>query len=129
VGNTPLLLAAKFGRNELARVLLDRGALADASNPEGQTPLMVAAMRGNLALARLLLERGANATRMDTHGKTNAVYAGEEGYGELVGLLSQKPQAGADAGRTVGNPRRTPENRNRGGLRGRLQAGSLPHKP
>jgi len=98
-GDTALGLAARMGRNDIARLLLDRGASVDAPTVIGHTPLMFAAMRGNLALARLLLERGAVVTRKDNSGKTAADYAFEEGYNDLGvmlqvrhGITSQTPR-------------------------------------
>lgn len=65
-GTTPLLAAARAGRVELARLLIDRGADIDLAYPSdhdtlpGATPLIIAAMHGHLELVRLLLQRGAD---------------------------------------------------------------------
>lgn len=59
-GFTPLLFAARTGDLDTARFLLDAGARANESAPEGSTVLMVAAHSGHGAVAALLLERGAD---------------------------------------------------------------------
>jgi ankyrin repeat protein len=59
---TPLLMAVFRGRTEAARLLLERGADANAVGGEGDSPLCWAAREGDVELARLLLEHGAGAT-------------------------------------------------------------------
>jgi len=59
-GFTPLHMAAKFGKLKVARVLLDRGADADAEGKYKLTPLHVATHYGNTDVALLLLDRHAN---------------------------------------------------------------------
>jgi uncharacterized protein len=58
-GITPLRLAAWYGRADLARLLLDRGADIDAGE-RWQTPVVIAAMQEHEALTRMLLDRGAD---------------------------------------------------------------------
>ena len=53
-------MAAKFGKLKVARVLLDRGADADAEGKYKLTPLHVATHYGNTDVALLLLDRHAN---------------------------------------------------------------------
>jgi hypothetical protein len=57
-GETPLLLAIRRGHTQIARLLLDHGASADALVPGHGWPLDVAAAGGDAALCRLLIERG-----------------------------------------------------------------------
>jgi ankyrin repeat protein len=54
------LVTTQFARNDIAQLLLDRGACVDAANDGGRTALMSSSMRGNQPLVELLLERGAN---------------------------------------------------------------------
>jgi ankyrin repeat protein len=65
-GDTALMMAARTGKVDAVRVLLDHGALANGTNPRGQTPLMWAVSEKNAAAAKLLIERGANV-----NAKTN----------------------------------------------------------
>lgn len=59
-GSTALLLAARNGDVETARVLLDGGANVDDTSAAGTSALVMAAHSGHGALARYLLDRGAN---------------------------------------------------------------------
>lgn len=58
---TPLIAAASVGNTAAAKILLDRGAnanaFADGSGQKTATPLMGAAHNGDLELTRLLLAR------------------------------------------------------------------------
>ena len=63
-GPTPLTAAARFGRVDVVRLLLDEGADPDlrdggAESPHA-TPLATAAMHGQLEVCRVLLEAGAD---------------------------------------------------------------------
>lgn len=59
-GVTSLLFAARHGRIENARLLLDAGADVNAAAPNGESALVTAAFSGQGKLAAFLLERGAN---------------------------------------------------------------------
>jgi hypothetical protein len=66
-GNTPLVLAAFSGHGEVARLLLARGASANAAGA-GYTALHAAAMRGDLETTAALLARGADPNARLTKG-------------------------------------------------------------
>ena len=59
-GDTALMMAARTGKVDAVRVLLDHGAQVNGTNPRGQTPLMWAVSEKNAAAAKFLIERGAN---------------------------------------------------------------------
>jgi ankyrin len=59
-GATPLLFAARVGDVESARLLMDAGADANDSQPDGVSALVLAAHSGNRGVAALLVERGAD---------------------------------------------------------------------
>jgi ankyrin repeat protein len=59
-GDTALMMAARTGKTDAIRVLLDHGALVNGTNPRGQTPLMWAVSEKNAAAAKFLIARGAN---------------------------------------------------------------------
>jgi len=65
-GDTALLMAARTGKVDAIKVLLDHGAQVNQTNPRGQTALMFAAAEKNAAAAQLLAQRGANV-----NAKTN----------------------------------------------------------
>ena len=48
VDRTPLMQAARSGRSEVAKVLLEKGADANTTNGIGATPLMLAAIGGHV---------------------------------------------------------------------------------
>lgn len=66
-GNTPLCLAAKRGRYEVAQLLLNMGAKVDLQGQFDETPLYNAVPEGHMEIVRLLLGRGAriNVPRSD----------------------------------------------------------------
>lgn len=66
-GQSPLVLAVFSGHADVARVLLDRGADANAAGA-GYTALHAAAMRGDLATTSALLAKGANPNAPLTQG-------------------------------------------------------------
>jgi hypothetical protein len=68
--DTPLHLAAKFGREDLAESLLAGGSNIEARNELNERPLHVAATYGQPAVAKLLLARGADVNARDPSGKT-----------------------------------------------------------
>jgi ankyrin repeat protein len=68
---TLLHLAAKNGHDTVVRMLLGRGADANANDADGRTALHLAAEQGHDAIARVLCENGA-----DVHAKMKSMYEG-----------------------------------------------------
>jgi ankyrin len=69
-GETPLHVAAAYGRLETARLLLARGADVSARDEIGRTPLHRAAAHHHPALVGLLLKAGANVDGKDEYSST-----------------------------------------------------------
>lgn len=69
-GLTGLMFAAREGRVEAVRALLDAGANVNYADPDGSTPLLVALMNGHWDVAKLLIESGADANTWDWWGQT-----------------------------------------------------------
>ena len=67
---TPLMYAARDGRPESARLLLDAGATIDQTDANAITPLIAAIANNHPDVARLLVERGANVNASDWYGRT-----------------------------------------------------------
>ena len=59
-GDTPLHLAVQHGHVELAKILIQRGALINALNDSNRTPLHLAVQEESENMMRLLLEHGAD---------------------------------------------------------------------
>ena len=68
--DTPLHLAARFGREDLAGLLIDAGANLEALNEHDERPLHAAAAYGRPAVVKLLLARGADVNARGPAGKT-----------------------------------------------------------
>ncbi|KAI0593266.1 ankyrin repeat-containing domain protein [Biscogniauxia sp. FL1348] len=69
-GNTPLAVAAEFGHETAAGLLVSSGANVESKDPNGNTPLAIAAIHGHEAVVKLLLERGAVVNVESTKGRT-----------------------------------------------------------
>jgi len=67
---TPLMYAARDGRLDSARLLLDSGAAIEQTDANGITPLLMAIGNNHPELARLLIDRGANVKAVDWYGRT-----------------------------------------------------------
>jgi hypothetical protein len=87
-GGTPLQDAAYEGRLEVGQCLLERGAVIDAQNKNGETALHYAAKGGYTQAVQLLLEHGADVNLRDKWGHTPSNLASSGGFQEIVELLS-----------------------------------------
>ena len=83
-GMTPLHWAAHGGHEEVAQVLLQRGADACAGNAEGWTPLHYAACAGHQTVATLLLRCGADGAATNHAGRTPLQMAKDSGMESLL---------------------------------------------
>ena len=86
-GRAPLHYAAREGRVEAIKLLLERGAYPNAWDNGDKTSLHYAAERGDVEIVRLLLEKGAYPNARDYRGRTPLRYAAEYGYSDIVRLL------------------------------------------
>ncbi len=68
---TALHSAARFGREDLAELLVARGAdVRTPDEPSGSTALHLAAQYGQAGVARVLVAKGADVNAKTKHGKT-----------------------------------------------------------
>ncbi|KAF4973756.1 hypothetical protein FSARC_64 [Fusarium sarcochroum] len=91
-GETALHVAARFGHDECARIILNGTQVqqADLEATEGTyawTPLQVAAVDGRFNVAELLVEAGADPTRLDSSGWTAREHAALRGHMNIARLL------------------------------------------
>jgi ankyrin repeat protein len=84
---TPLNSAAAADAREVAAVLLEAGADADAAQAGGYTALHSAAANGDAALVDLLIGHGAQPGRAADDGRTPADLADERGHPEIAARL------------------------------------------
>ena len=63
MGRTPLSWTAERGHEEVAKLLLEKGAELESKDDGGRRPLSWAADRGHEAVAKLLLEKGAENSK------------------------------------------------------------------
>ncbi|KAI0290866.1 hypothetical protein BC826DRAFT_956018 [Russula brevipes] len=104
VWGTPLHAASLRGHADVARVLLDHGANANARNVFGESPLYVAHVGNHFDVMKLLLERGAHADAQGDSLGTALHEAAYDGHTEVAQLLLRHG-ANVDA---RGNMNRTP---------------------
>lgn len=80
-------MAAEHGSNEVAKLLLDRGANVDARDFLGATPLQYASLHGQETVVELLTTRGAAVNAQSAFGKTALHLAAVAGNKEVVIFL------------------------------------------
>jgi len=61
-GSSPLISATVFGKDEIAKVLIDAGANLNIQNNDGSTALHTAAFFCRPAMVKLLLQKGGDKT-------------------------------------------------------------------
>lgn len=69
-GSTPLISAGVFGRDEIAKVLIEAGVDLNKVNNDGSTALHTAAFFGRPEIVKLLLDKGADKTIRNKYGAT-----------------------------------------------------------
>lgn len=67
---TPLTVAAAYGRLSSVETLVAFGANVDAASDEDRTPLMVSAQYDEIDTVRLLLSLNADTTKINYGGET-----------------------------------------------------------
>ena len=72
---TPMLIAAREGNVELARVLVGAGVDVNAVSGDGKTPLALAIFNGNYEVASLLVDSKADVNKADAQRFTPLFYA------------------------------------------------------
>jgi TPR repeat protein len=89
---TWLYTAGQNGHENLATLLLDRGAAVDLAR-FGATPLCIAAEMGHVAMVKLLLDRGATVNLANANGVTSLFMAAQNGHNRLAELLLDRGAA------------------------------------
>ena len=100
-GNTPLMMAAQYGRLDDIELLLAGGsrleAEKNAQNNNGDSAIMIAARTGNIAVVHKIDERGVGKVDLNiknrVYNQTALMIAAKAGYIDIVRFLINK---GAD---------------------------------
>jgi hypothetical protein len=87
-GDTPLLYAIRYNREDVALERIERGANVELANRYGYAPLAMACSYNLQATAHALVRAGADITS-DTSGWNPLVIAAIEGHVEMVQKLLQ----------------------------------------
>src|SRR5439155_450978 len=113
LGRTPLMAAARTGKVEAIKVLLDLGANVNAKETlRGTTPLMWAADEAHAPAVQLLIERGADIKarsnpaargRGPALGKANDPRKAVAAQGAALAAREASPELGALRALTEGN--------------------------
>ena len=84
-GYTPLITAARAGKNTTASILISRGAHLDTAEPlYRQTALIWAASRGSMSIVAELLDHGADKHLIDIYGRIAEYYASVTGRQDIA---------------------------------------------
>jgi len=84
----PIHSAVAGNYTDIARLLVNAGALVNVKQQAGATPLHSAAQNGNTDILILLLENGAEVNIRMEGGKLPADLAKEKGFNEIAEILS-----------------------------------------
>lgn len=93
-GETALHVAARFGHDECAKVLIE-GTTDQKANIELEestyswTPLFIACVDGNMGVTELLIQAGADIERLDSSGWTAIEHAALRGHYTIAERLSK----------------------------------------
>ncbi|KAM7209475.1 glycerophosphocholine phosphodiesterase [Naviculisporaceae sp. PSN 640] len=92
-GETALHVAARFGHQECAEILIkgtseQKADLTLAEKSFAWTPLHIAAVDGHLSVAQLLVDAGAEVDKPDSSGWTAREHAALRGHLEIARLLA-----------------------------------------
>ncbi len=102
-GETALHIAARFGHDECAKVILkgtseQKADLELAENSFAWTPLHIAAVDGHLPVAQLLVDAGADVDKVDSSGWTAKEHAALRGHIPIAVLLAAHGRDEHDTG-------------------------------
>ncbi|MFC2089352.1 ankyrin repeat domain-containing protein [Bacteroidota bacterium] len=86
--NTPLIIAAYFGKDKIAELLLNHGAdMYKFKHKNGRTAIHLAAMQNHTSVVNVLIRKGVDVNFKDGSNKTALIYAIENKQRDLIDLL------------------------------------------
>uniref|UniRef100_A0A4W5RID7 Ankyrin-1 n=1 Tax=Hucho hucho TaxID=62062 RepID=A0A4W5RID7_9TELE len=86
-GFTPLHVASKYGKVDVAELLLERGGNPNAAGKNGLTSLHVAVHHDNLDVVNLLVSKGGSPHSAARNGYTPLHIAAQQGHTDIVTSL------------------------------------------
>ncbi len=116
-GMSPLLYAARDGRMDIVRMLLDAGANINERDANDITPLIISITNNHPDVARFLIDRGADIKAVDWYGRT-ALWAAVEtrnmdvDNGTFVNSIDRAPYL--ELIQVLHRPRRRPQRAHEG---------------
>merc|ERR1711997_144188 len=90
LGKTPLIFAAMYGKLDIVKTLITKGADVNVKDLAGNSALMMAAKNGHETVTEFLLSKAANVNYVNDDGYTALIYATESGQGHIVEQLKAK---------------------------------------
>ncbi|KAJ3097529.1 hypothetical protein HDU96_000365 [Phlyctochytrium bullatum] len=105
IGLTPLQAASVLGKEQTAKILLERGADVEAlaHNERSRTALHIAAIRGHAGVFKLLLDQGASLWPVDKVGDTPLHLAAWKGNLEICRTILDRDATEIDMKGENGN--------------------------
>jgi hypothetical protein len=91
-GSTLLMQASGQGNTEMARLLIEHGALLDTQSQSSCTALILASANGHEECARLLVDKGAALDPACSIGMTALDYARNNRHAAISHLLEEAPE-------------------------------------
>lgn len=85
--STPLMIASSYGHYDIAKALIDNGALVNLRAGDGFNALMEAVRTGNIEIAKLLIEHNSDINVKNKDGKNMIMIACEKGNEEMFNIL------------------------------------------
>lgn len=97
-GNSVFLAAAKYGSEQVIKLLLEKAHAKGSTNihtpnKAGDTPLIAAARNGHLHVVKLLLEKNANCLHRNQLGRTALMEAAAYTHTKVMALLQHHEKA------------------------------------
>ncbi|OEJ14541.1 hypothetical protein BFL38_06795 [Brachyspira hampsonii] len=84
---TPLMIASSYNHYDIAKALIDNGALVNLRADDGFNALMEAVRTDNIDMAKLLIEHNSDLNIKNKDGKNMIMIACENGNEEMFNLL------------------------------------------
>ncbi len=85
--STPLMIASSYGHYDIAKALIDNGALVNLRADDGFNALMEAVRTDNIEMAKLLINNNSNINIKNKDGENMIILACENGNEEMFNLL------------------------------------------